>query len=254
MNVLAWSRANNACEQPSVKPGTRTYAIGDVHGRRDLLGRMHEVIAADIRGAPSDLSIQLVYLGDYVDRGAESRQVLDELLAGPFAEAQTVHLMGNHEQSLLAFLDKPETGAGWLYYGGDATLASYGIAVDPMAPRTTELLSHLARELTATMPAEHVSFLQDLALSHANGDYFFVHAGIDPKRPLDEQEPQDLMWIRDTFINSQNFHGKVVVHVHTIAPEPVVRRNRIGIDTGAYISGKLTCLVLEDTKRWFLTT
>jgi serine/threonine protein phosphatase 1 len=196
----------------------------------------------------------IIYLGDYVDRGPDSRGVLDLVVRHRFDRVEAVHLLGNHEQSLLGFLEKPETGASWMYYGGDATLASYGIAVDPMAPRTKELLTGFAQALKQAMPAEHLAFLQSLALSYENGDYLFVHAGIDPKRPLDKQDKQDLIWIRDGFTGSAKFHGKVVVHGHTIAAEPVIRPNRIGIDTGAYVSGKLTCLVLEGAERRFLTT
>ena len=254
MNVLAWNRARRAHTLPSVLPRTRAYAIGDIHGRRDLLVRLHETIMAEIVRVPLETQIQIVYLGDYVDRGPESRQVINALLATRIPGVETVHLLGNHEQALLDFLSKPETGPGWLFYGGDATLASYGITVHPMAPRTPDLLARLARALTDAMPAEHLAFLNGLSLSHENGDYFFVHAGIDPKRPLDRQDPQDLIWIRDGFTNSNRYHGKVVVHGHTIAPEPVMRPNRIGIDTGAYVSGKLTCLVLEGTECRFLTT
>jgi serine/threonine protein phosphatase 1 len=254
MNVLAWKFARKQRPEPSVRAGTRTYAIGDIHGRADLLARLHDMITREIASTPDSLRVEVVYLGDYVDRGTDSRTVLDLLIGHPIENAETVTLLGNHEQAMLTFLEKPEGGASWIYYGGDATLASYGIAVDPMAPRTKELLISCAEKLKQAIPTEHLAFLSALKLTHENGDYLFAHAGIDPKRPLDQQDKLDIIWIREAFTESAKFCGKIVVHGHTIAAEPVVRANRIGIDTGAYISGRLTCLVLEGTKRRFLTT
>ena len=254
MNVTAWKFARKQRPAAAVRPGSRVYAIGDIHGRLDLLERLHDTIEQELFAAPGTPEIEVVYLGDYVDRGPDSKAVIDLLLRNRLADAKIITLLGNHEQALLAFLEKPESGAGWIYYGGDATLASYGISIDPMAPRSKELLASYAERLRRAMPAEHLEFLKALALRHENGDYLFVHAGVDPKRPLDQQDKLDLIWIREAFTESAKFCGKVVVHGHTITAEPVVRANRIGIDTGAYVSGRLTCLVLEGTERRFLTT
>lgn len=254
MNVPAWKFARKPRPEARVRQGSRVYAIGDIHGRLDLLEQIHYMLARDVADAPKDSHVEIVYLGDYIDRGPKSREVIDFLLAQHIAGTQRVMLLGNHEQALLSFLDKPENGAGWIYFGGDATLASYGIAIDPMAPRSKELLASYAGTLKRAMPPEHLDFLKGLTLRHENGDYLFVHAGVDPKRPLDQQDEADLLWIRDAFTDSVKFFGKVVVHGHTIASEPVVRSNRIGVDTGAYVSGHLTCLVLEGSERRFLAT
>jgi serine/threonine protein phosphatase 1 len=254
MNVSAWKFAKKQRLAAAVRPGSRVYAIGDIHGRLDLLERLHDMITQEISRAPRTLRIEVVYLGDYIDRGPDSKAVVDLLLRGRLAGAEIITLLGNHEQALLAFLEKPESGSAWIYYGGDATLASYGINVDPMAPRSKELLTSYAERLQRALPAEHLEFLKALALRYENGDYLFVHAGVDPKRPLDQQDKLDLIWIREAFTDSAKFCGKVVVHGHTITADPVVRPNRIGIDTGAYVSGRLTCLVLEGTEQRFLTT
>lgn len=254
MTGLAWPFVKKPRTAPAVRPGTRTYAIGDIHGRSDLLMRLHDAIAREIAAAPRGLTIQVVYLGDYIDRGPDSRGVLQLLTHAPLRGTDSVFLLGNHERGLLQFLEKPETGASWLYYGGDAMLTSYGIAVDPMAPRSTDRLTALATALKAALPPDHLAFLHRLKLKHENGDYLFVHAGIDPKRPLERQDEQALLWIREPFTTSSRSFGKVVVHGHSITTAPIVRPNRIGIDTGAYVSGRLTCLVLECDRQRFLST
>jgi serine/threonine protein phosphatase 1 len=254
MNVLSWIGAARPIVEPSVDAGTRVYAIGDIHGRCDLLRRLHTQITADIETAAPDLRIQLVFLGDYIDRGPSSRQVVDFLLSHTISRAEKIYLVGNHEATLLAFLKEPETTSGWLRYGGDATLRSYGIALEPSETPGTLQLKQLGSELLAKLPPQHIAFYNELKLSFRNGDYFFAHAGIDPRRPLDKQDPQDLIWIREAFTGCAKFSGTVVVHGHTITSEPAIHRNRIGIDTGAYRSGRLTCLVLEGTERRFLST
>lgn len=232
--------------------GVRLYAIGDIHGRADLLRQMHEMIREDA-GRANKPRQRVIYLGDYIDRGLESRQVVDLLLDEPLAGFESVHLMGNHEEVLLQFLDDPGVGSNWFYFGGDATLYSYRVqgaspAID--AARLAQVQTAFANAL----PQRHLDFYRSLTLQHRAGDYWFVHAGIRPGTPAEAQGPAELLWIRDEFLNSTADHGAVVVHGHTITPEPVVRPNRIGIDTGAYASGCLTCLVLDGEERGFLQT
>lgn len=246
-----------------VPAGRRVYVIGDIHGRADLLADLHRRIlenAAKHRpsgpGEPERERTELVavYLGDYVDRGMESRQVIDMLLARPLPGFRAVHLLGNHEQAMLDFQEDPSIGPAWMQYGGAATLFSYGINVQARLPAGVERLAHLSAELKRTLPQRHLAFLRSLALMHEEGDYLFVHAGIRPGVPLDRQDRDDLLQIRDEFLGSDLSHGKIVVHGHTITERPDVRHNRIGIDTGAFATGRLTCLVLEGTSRALLQT
>lgn len=240
---------------PSVEPGTRVYAVGDIHGRSDLLERLHDRIAEDIHQTPGHHILhQIVFLGDYVDRGPDSRGTIEFLLRNRIPNVETVHLLGNHEITMMHFLEQPERAADWLEFGGDATLRSYGVEFDPEAARGPQALRKLADALAAALPDAHRAFLSSLKLVHESGDYFFVHAGINPARSIRRQNPRDFIWIREHFTESDVLHEKVVVHGHTMAPEPVVRANRIGIDTGAYKTGRLTALALEGAERWFLTS
>lgn len=241
-------RAGSSASTP---PGTRLYVVGDIHGRADLLGILHEAIGEDAADAPARRVI--VYLGDYVDRGAESSAVVEMLASGPLETFEAVHLLGNHEAWLLDFLDDPDQGAGWIMNGGSATLMSYGIDAAGISFQGDRLAKARA-ELRRRLPPTHLAFLESLKLSHVEGDYLFVHAGIRPGVPLDRQSVDDLVWIRDEFLFSDADHGKVVVHGHTIVDEPEVLENRIGIDTGAFATGRLTCLVLEGTARRFIST
>lgn len=236
----------------SVPPDTRVYAVGDIHGRHDLLDDLHRQIAADGAGAPERRRV-LVYLGDYVDRGMGSRQVLDRLVHEPLAGFERVFLEGNHEAVLLDFLHDASVGQGWLFYGGYATLASYGIAATELN-RDPHRLRQLQDAFRAALPTDHLSFLRALRPMHREGDYLFVHAGIRPGVPLERQTPEDLFWIREDFLESSDPYECVVVHGHTIVPGPDIRANRIGIDTGAFATGRLTCLVLTGAARRFMTT
>jgi len=246
-----------------VPAARRIYVIGDIHGRADLLADLHRRIledAAEHRSAGKDepghgrAAHVAVYLGDYVDRGLESRQVIDMLLGRPLPGFQTVYLLGNHEQAMLDFQEDPAIGPAWMQYGGAATLFSYGINVQARLPAGVERLAHLSAELKRALPPRHLAFLRSLALMHEEGDYLFVHAGIRPGVPLDRQDRDDLIQIRDEFLGSDLNHGKIIVHGHTITERPEVRHNRIGIDTGAFATGRLTCLVLEGTSRALLQT
>jgi serine/threonine protein phosphatase 1 len=233
---------------PPLSDGLRIYAVGDLHGRFDLLQAMATLIRRDLATAPSPRSIE-IFLGDYVDRGPRSREVVDWLIDTPPIANERICLMGNHEDMLLEALNEPGAAANWLYNGGDATLASYGINVRPYAARTN--ISGLLRE---HLPPKHRAFLEGLKRMADYNPYLFVHAGIRPGRRLAEQDPKDLVWIREPFLFSEADLGRVVVHGHTPVERPEVRPNRVNIDTGAFFSGCLTCLVLAGSTRRFLQT
>jgi serine/threonine protein phosphatase 1 len=237
---------------PEVAPGSRIYAIGDIHGRLDLLQEMHQLIHEDAyrRQAPRNVAI---YLGDYIDRGTESAGVIDFLLDRALPSFESIHLMGNHEESLLRFLGDTGIGLSWMQYGGAATLLSYGVR-PPRPGAHPEDVARAQGELAARLPERHRRFMTALKLSCEEGDYFFTHAGVRPGVPLDRQSAEDMMWIRDEFLASDAEFGKIIVHGHTITERPDVQRNRIGIDTGAFASGTLTCLVLEGAEWTFLQT
>jgi len=236
-------------------PGMRIYAIGDLHGRKDLLDRMLRLVADDARlcGAARKL---LVFLGDYVDRGPDSRAVVETVSAGPppgsdWAGFRWVALAGNHEAMMQGFLEDPESVAVWLSgsNGGIATLQSYiGELPQPSGLRA------LQAALIKAVPPAHRRFLSSLTLSHEEGGYFFVHAGVRPGVPLAHQQRQDMLWIRGEFLGSAEDYGKLVVHGHTITTLPEERPNRIGIDTGAFFTGRLTALVAEGDWHGFLST
>ncbi len=219
------------------------YAIGDIHGRADLLAELHWRILADAAERPPRRR-SVVYLGDYVDRGPDSRAVIALLLESPLDGFEATHLIGNHEEFLLRFLEDESASDAWLPNGGDATLASYG--VDPwMRAADGGAALEMQRAFQRRLPARHLAFLRGLSLSHQLGSYYFVHAGIRPGTALDAQRREDMLWIREPFLDSKADHGAVVVHGHSIRRRPERRDNRIGIDTGAYASGTLTALVLE---------
>jgi len=228
----------------SLPPGQRVYAVGDVHGCLDRLQALHGLIAEDLAERPTRHAV-LVHLGDYVDRGPDSAGVVAQLAAGdPLPDVPTVNLMGNHEHMMLTAIatgDSEATGL-WLANGGADSLLSWGV------PSSAQ-----PREWPSYLPKPHLMFLRDLAVKHEVGGYLFVHAGIRPGIPLDRQSRHDLMWIREPFLSSKAPFGPVVVHGHTPRQEPVVRPNRIGIDTGAVMGGVLTCLVLEADRLGFIT-
>jgi len=250
-SVQHGARMKANSDRPRVPDGRRIYAVGDIHGRHDLLSRLHRLIAEDAAAAAARNT--LVYLGDYVDRGPASRQVLDRLAGDPPPGFDAVFLKGNHDDFLLRFLEDGAAADTWLANGGVATLASFGI--EGMGPRPDpDALAGIRRDLAGRLDAAHRGFLGRLRPCHVVGDYLFVHAGVRPGIPLAGQDPFDLMWIRGPFLEWDGPFGHFVVHGHTIAPVPDVRPNRIGIDTGAYFSGRLTCLVLEGDSRRFLQT
>jgi len=238
---------------PRLPEGVRAYVIGDIHGRADLLRMIERKIEEDRAHAPPGLESIVVYLGDYVDRGFESRAVLDHLIHEPLEDCRRVCLIGNHDAWLREFVAGGDVGESWLRFGGDSTLLSYGVRINFDQPEADRLTAARA-QLGERLPAEHLAFIDNLELAFALGDYFFCHAGIRPDVPLAEQDEQDLLWIREPFLSWRGDIGKIVVHGHTVEAEPVVRANRIGIDTGACFTGNLTCLVLEGESYRFLST
>jgi serine/threonine protein phosphatase 1 len=234
-----------------VPEGRRVYAIGDIHGRADLLRRLHLGIAEDAGEAgPADNLI--LYVGDLVDRGPDSNGVIDAVMAAAPAGFRKLCLLGNHEAMMLEFLDDIGIGVSWALNGGVATLASYGVG--SLSHDTEREWRRVQRELAAAIPERQLAFLRGLPLRHVEGDYLFAHAGVRPGIALDRQDRDDLLWIRDEFLDSAADHGKVVVHGHTVTREVELRPNRIGIDTGAYATGRLTCLVLAGSTRRLLQT
>ena len=236
---------------PEMTAGTRLYAIGDIHGRVDLLRSLHQMIREDLVRKTPERAV-VVYLGDYIDRGEASSEVVEELLARPLDGVERVHLMGNHEWAMLGFLENPVGYLDWLEFGGRATLGSYGAPQpDPGDPASIEA-AHQA--LHRNLPKPHLRFLKGLSSSYEEGGYFFAHAGVRPGVPLANQSERDLMMIRDSFTRSCENFGKMVVHGHTISAAPEFRPNRIGIDTGAFATGCLTCLCLEGAGHRLLQT
>lgn len=239
--MFGFLRSQKRQKQPELPAGVRVYALGDIHGRADLLKQAFTEIDNDLDRSPAGRSIE-VYLGDYVDRGPYSGHTLD-LLIERGQRRETVFLRGNHEAYFLEVLRDPSKVGDWRQFGGLQTLISYGIQppLDPDASEQVELI----RKLNKAMPAEHLSFLRALKLTFVCGDFFFVHAGVRPGIPLAEQQEADLLWIRNDFLDSDENFGKFIVHGHTPVREPDIRPNRINIDTGAYATGNLTLLRIE---------
>ncbi len=236
----------------AVPEGTRVYAVGDVHGCAGLLDRLHGLIRDDASGAPESRKV-VIYLGDYVDRGADSAGVIDRLLAEPLPGFEVVYLKGNHEDFMLRFLENPSVGALWLMNGGGATLASYGVT-ETRPGRLPGREDGLSEAFRARLPTAHLNFLEGLRLTHREGDFVFVHAGIRPGVPLDDQTQDDLLWIREPFLGSLADRGFVVVHGHTPVDSPELLFNRINVDTGAVWTGRLTAVVLHAEGQYFLDT
>ena len=235
-----------------VPDGSLVCAIGDIHGRIDLLRELeHRLVRQAERR--SETRRVLVYLGDYLDRGGQSRAVIDHLIAPPPDGFERICLIGNHEEFVLRFLESPGDGSVWLMNGGRETLLSYGVSLPADMPSPDEI-ERAREDLMTGLPRAHLAFLRSLTLTHLEGDYLFVHAGIRPGVKLADQRPDDLLWIREPFLESKVDHGHVVVHGHTVSDKPDVRHNRIGIDTGAYASGRLTALVLSGAARQFVQT
>lgn len=229
--------------------GERLYAIGDIHGRLDLFETLIAKIEAD-NAERGPAKTQIVLLGDLIDRGAESAGVVEHARCWNADFAEIEALLGNHEASLLAVLEgETRWLESWLGYGGRETLLSYGMPGDLLWRGS---MPEIAEAVQTYVPDAHKAWLTDRPLSLRRGGYLFAHAGIRPGRKLDDQEPKDLLWIRSEFLDSEADHGAVIVHGHSISPQPEDRHNRIGIDTGAYFSDTLTALGLESGERWFI--
>lgn len=222
--------------------GRLIYAIGDIHGRADLLASMLELIIADAESRRMRFAAppMIIFLGDYVDRGRHSRHVVEIALQIAAKENfETRFLLGNHEEAMLDFFDHRTTGVGWSKRGGRATMESYGVAVPP--DTADRLVWSNAREaLRQNLPTDHVKFLRSLETSVECGNLFFVHAGIRPDAPLRAQTKTDMLWIRREFLDHEGAFEKVIVHGHTPAEKAFVGPYRIGLDTGAYASGVLS--------------
>jgi serine/threonine protein phosphatase 1 len=233
--------------------GTLTYAIGDVHGRGDLLDDLLERIHQDATATPH-LRTTLVFLGDYIDRGLTSKHVIDTLVKLKLeSNHRVITLMGNHEDAMLRFLADAGSGKAWVQHGGNETLHSYGVAPPSLRAGAPDW-EQARKAFLRSMPMDHLRLFRSLSLTETIGDYIFVHAGVRPGLPLRQQEPQDLLWIRDDFLNAELKLGKTVVHGHTPRDTPTLERWRIGIDTGAYATGVLTALRLCGTEQVFLQT
>ena len=234
--------------QPSrTASNERLYAIGDIHGRLDLLERLYEIIVQDARTDPAP-ETTIIFLGDYVDRGPDSAGVINFLLNRTSKQYRHVFLKGNHEDAFCRAFESTEIWPTWKEFGGLDTVASY------MVHGLSVFDNTLPPALRAAVPEEHRTFLNGLNLMHRSGDYVFVHAGIRPRVPVERQTPEDLMWIRRPFLDADGFGGLCIVHGHSQVEKKENLPHRIAVDTGAYHSGCLTCVVLEGEDRRFLST
>jgi serine/threonine protein phosphatase 1 len=254
----------------SLPAGIRLYGIGDIHGHFNLVERLIGIIEQD-NSNRGPARTTLIFLGDYVDRGPDSKGVIDWLLrcrarrnllvrdrlSAPPPPFSFLFLKGNHEHALLSFLDDPATGRFWLKHGGDVTLHSYGVdkkIVGQALWRGQPWLTEASAIFRTLLPDDHLRFYRALELTYRAGDYLFVHAGVNPDVPLHDQSEEDLLWIRDRFLKSSHDFGAVIVHGHSPARAPEDLPTRIGIDTYAYKTGTLTAVGLEGNRRWFLST
>jgi serine/threonine protein phosphatase 1 len=233
---------------PRLPEGVRVYAVGDIHGRADLLARLLSQIDAHLAQNPVPRPIE-VFLGDYIDRGPDSRRVIDLLIKRHEAR-ETIYLKGNHETYFIEFLKDPKVLDIWRQYGGFETLLSYGMS--PHLRSKPAEQKELARSFARILPDDHFRFLSQLITNFTCGDFLFVHAGVQPGIPLDRQREEDLLWIREDFLESDDDFGKYIVHGHTPVREPDIRSNRINIDTGAFATDRLTCLMIEGEEMQFI--
>ena len=231
--------------------GSVVWAIGDIHGRLDLLDRLLSAIT-DSDEVRNGVKPVLVFLGDYIDRGSNSRGVIDRLvILADDPTFETYFLKGNHEDKMLEFLEDSTVGAAWCDYGGAQALESFGLKV-PVLKHRQEGWASLSSDLAHRLSPRQRDFLESLEYSVAIGGYFFAHAGARPGVPLEDQSHHDLMWVRGSFLNSEVRFERVVVHGHTPADDPYIDHRRIGIDTRAYESGVLTAVRLEGEGHRFL--
>lgn len=250
---MFWLKRNNiTVSDPRTPPDTIIYAIGDIHGSLEPLMRLHEKIEIDSDKYNEKHKI-LVYLGDYIDRGVNSSEVIDLLINNPLRDFKKIYLKGNHEHALLSFLENSENSREWFTWGGDSTVMSYGASFyDEMNNRFS--YADIRNNLARLIPQTHYEFYRNLKISHIEGDYMFVHAGLKPKVLIENQSDLDMITIRDEFVSCNKKFSKKIVFGHTIFKEPYIDDVKIGIDTGAYLSGKLSCVVLEDDNVRFISS
>jgi serine/threonine protein phosphatase 1 len=253
MDLLAMF-ARKAPSPARFPDGRVRFAIGDIHGRADLLEEMLRQLEAravsELRPTGEPV---VIFLGDYVDRGRESARVLDLLIGGRPAGFERRYLRGNHEQSMLAFMEDPVRHRAWLMHGGNETLLAYGVQPpSPLHGKDEDWIA-AAEALRDKAPPAHIKFLNDLERYIAIGDHVFVHAGIDPARPLTKQTDADLYWIRARFLQSRRRLKYRVVHGHTPVDQPYADQRRVAVDTGAYASGRLTAARFEGEEVDFIT-
>lgn len=228
--------------------GVRLYAVGDIHGCHELMSKMHQRIMAEIMtDQPPDWRV--IYLGDYIDRGPASRQVLDFLASATQSDSRIVALAGNHDIGFLDFLAEPSPDSLFANNGGDATAFSYGVDLHVRSP---EAFAQTSESLRKAVPEEHLTFMRGLRLSVTFGDFFFCHAGIRPGIPLADQSSEDLVWIRERFRRHTGLHPKVVVHGHTPVTGVEIMPNRVNLDTGACFTGRLSAMVFEGSRKRLL--
>jgi serine/threonine protein phosphatase 1 len=251
---------NRVTEAPE---GICLYAVGDIHGRMDLLSRLMQMIEADAATMPRGTKPQIVFLGDYIDRGLQSRDVIEFFASGGADRFDPVFLLGNHEEALLRFLNDVGFGKQWARFGGAETLYSYGLA-----PPNTRVSLHSHEEMAAAtkawervwhefrtrLPAHHLSFLEGLKPLYMAGDYLFVHAGLRPGIALEQQSARDMLWIREEFLEDRAPFAQLIVHGHTPGESVYRDDRRIGLDTGAFLSGRLSAARLFGTDVAFLST
>jgi serine/threonine protein phosphatase 1 len=241
--VEVWKSRRGKAKKPlpSAPEGMQIYAVGDIHGRVDLLNELFTQIDADIAASPSARTVE-IYLGDYIDRGPASREVLDRLIDRGRSRS-AVFLRGNHDTYPSEFLRNPAFLSPWGQLGGRETLISYGLHPQVSVGPGEQI--EIARAFGDALPREHRDFLHGLLPYACYGDFYFVHGGVRPGVPLDRQREEDLLEIREPFLSCHDDFGKIIVHGHTPVFEPEFRPNRIDIDTGAYATGKLTCLAIS---------
>ncbi len=238
-------------DDASIPDGRRVYAIGDIHGRNDLLNILIEKIMAD-DGKRGEARSEIIFLGDLVDRGPDSADVIETAMKLKHDLKDVRFLMGNHEEVYLSATTGEEKAVRFFNrIGGRETILSYEITMKEYVDLD---MPALAKRLPDLFPAEHIAFIKDFEDQIIIGDYAFVHAGIRPGVPLSEQKPKDLRWIREEFLSARRAHEKVIIYGHTINDDVVEKDNRIGIDTGAYYSDKLTAIALEGSDHWYLDT
>jgi len=240
-SVSGFEELRAAGRHPSLPGGLRIYAVGDIHGRVDLLDELLARIDGDITLRPTDRPVY-VFLGDYIDRGPSSRETIDRLIEHGKTR-ESVFLKGNHELIAIKCLSDPSLFNQWMRLGGLDTLVSSGVPAETLA--NGKQIAELQSAFHSALPQNHFRFFRDLRSSFVCGDFFFAHAGVKPNIELSRQNESDLLWIREEFLSSNDDFGKIVIHGHTPTREIEVGPNRINIDTGAFATGRLTCLAIE---------